>query len=145
MKRLFATLYAPMFLAGFLGSGIALVGGTGLSAWWLLVFFLCALLVSFLAEHLLPYEPCWNLDQGDSGRDVAHALVNEACNAAALLMLPGLVAVLCEPLQALNTPESGGLLLLLTLAAALLGIALQLALRLWTYRMCVLSQLTGKH
>ena len=48
------------------------------------------------------------------------------------LTLPVLMAVLRQPLQALNTPESGGLLLLLTLAAALLGIALQLALRLWT-------------
>lgn len=94
MKRLFATLYAPIFLAGFLACAIALVGGTGLSSWWLLGFFLCALLVSFLAEHLLPYEPCWNRDQGDSGRDVAHALVNEACNAASLLILPGLVALL---------------------------------------------------
>ena len=119
MKRLFAVLYAPMFLAGFLGCAIALVGGTGLSSWWLLGFFLCALLVSFLAEQFLPYEPNWNRDQDDSGRDVAHALVNEACNAAALLMLPGLVALLSfEGIWPIDWPLSAQLLLAMFIADA---------------------------
>lgn len=61
----------------------------------------------------------------------AFALILVSIAAPQSLMLPGLVAVLRQPLQALSTPEIGGLLLL-TLAAALLGITLQLALRLWT-------------
>lgn len=62
----------------------------------------------------------------------ASVLILVSIAAPQSLTLPGLMAVLRQPLQALNTPESAGLLLLLTLAAALLGIALQLALRLWT-------------
>lgn len=57
------------------------------------MIFLCALLVSFVAERALPYEP-GEPQSGDGWRDVAHALVNEACNGLALLILPGLVALL---------------------------------------------------
>lgn len=67
MKRWLTTLYAPLFLGGFLALGIAVVGVAGRSPGWLAVIFLCALLVSFVAERALPYEPQWNHNQGMAG------------------------------------------------------------------------------
>ena len=123
MKRWLTTLYAPVFLGGFLALGIAVVGVAGRSPGWLLVIFLCALLVSFLAERALPYEPQWNHNQGDGWRDVAHALVNEACNGLALLILPGLVALLSfEGLWPGSWPLWGQVLLAIGIADA--GISL---------------------
>ena len=62
-------------------------------------------------------------------------LISEAIAAPQSLALPGLAEALRQPQQVLS--ETGGgeltaLLLILTLAAGLLGIGLQLALRLWT-------------
>lgn len=94
MKRIAAGLYAPVFWAGFIGTGLWLVGVEGLSVEWLVPVFLGALVVSFLAEWFLPYETCWNRSAGDRARDVVHAVVNEALNALGLLALPGLVALL---------------------------------------------------
>lgn len=47
-----------------------------------------ALVVSFTAERLAPYEPVWNRPHGDRGRDVAHAIVNEVSIAVSVLALP---------------------------------------------------------
>jgi sterol desaturase/sphingolipid hydroxylase (fatty acid hydroxylase superfamily) len=46
---------------------------------------------SFAAERVVPYEPTWNRDRGDTRRDVAHALVNESLQIGSLLTLPVLV------------------------------------------------------
>lgn len=87
MKRLVSWVYAPAFLLGFIGWGI----------WqphWLVVVFVVAVGVSFLMEQWLPYERQWNRSLGDRRRDTLHALVNESLNAAGLLILPGLTALL---------------------------------------------------
>ncbi|MBV4476505.1 sterol desaturase family protein [Pseudomonas botevensis] len=91
MKRIFSWLYAPLFWGGFIGGAIGLVG---YSTWWLLPLFAVALVVSFSAEWLLPYEVNWNRPAGDRLRDMLHALVNEALNAVGLLALPALVTLL---------------------------------------------------
>ncbi|WP_323987345.1 sterol desaturase family protein [Pseudomonas canadensis] len=87
MKRLVSWIYAPAFLLGFLGYGL-----------WqpdsLILLFVIAVVVSFLAEQWLPYEPQWNRSLGDRRRDTLHALVNESLNAVGLLILPGLTALL---------------------------------------------------
>ena len=87
MKRLVSGIYAPAFLLGFIAWGM----------WqpqWLLLVFVTAVAVSFLAEQWLPYEPQWNRSLGDRRRDTLHALVNESLNALGLLVLPGLTALL---------------------------------------------------
>ncbi|WP_426206901.1 sterol desaturase family protein [Pseudomonas sp. TWP3-1] len=91
MKRIFARLYAPLFWGGFIGAALVL---SGVATLWLLPLFLLALLLSFAAEHYLPYESNWNHPAGDRRRDILHALVNETLNAVGLLALPGLVALL---------------------------------------------------
>ena len=75
------------------------VNGTG---WWLandgapkvvIVGVLAAAVgLSFAAERLRPYAAAWNHSLGDSGRDAAHAAVNELLQIVSLLALPFLVA-----------------------------------------------------
>jgi sterol desaturase/sphingolipid hydroxylase (fatty acid hydroxylase superfamily) len=77
------------------------VNGTG---WWLandgaskaviVGVLVVAVGLSFAAERLLPYAPEWNRSMGDSGRDLAHAAVNESLQILSLLALPVLVASL---------------------------------------------------
>lgn len=87
MKRLVSCVYAPVFLFGFISCGL-----------WrphaLILLFVIAVAVSFLAEQWLPYEPQWNRSLDDRRRDTVHALVNESLNALGLLILPGLTALL---------------------------------------------------
>ena len=87
MKTCVSWIYAPLFLLGFIGLGLYWPG-------WLVLIFVAAVAVSFLAEQWLPYEPQWNRSLGDRRRDTLHALVNESLNAVGLLVLPGLTALL---------------------------------------------------
>ena len=87
MKTCVSWIYAPLFLLGFIGLGLYWPG-------WLILIFVAAVVVSFLAEQWLPYEPQWNRSLGDRRRDTLHALVNESLNALGLLILPGLTALL---------------------------------------------------
>ncbi|KAF0865244.1 sterol desaturase family protein [Pseudomonas sp. LD120] len=117
MKRLFAWLYGPLFFGGWIGGGLYWMSGEHASALGLLVLFAAALLVSFLAEWLLPYERAWNRSQGDRLRDGLHALVNESLNALGLLALPGLVALLAyDGLWPGGWPLWGQLLLAIVIA-----------------------------
>ena len=79
--------YAPLFFVAFLAAGVAVDAPVLLAP-----LLGAAIAVSFAAERLAPYEPAWNRADGDAGRDLAHALVNELANAAAVLMLPLLAA-----------------------------------------------------
>lgn len=117
MKRMLAWLYGPLFLGGFIAGGVYWMSGGQACALGLLVLFAAALLVSFLAEWALPYEPAWNRSQGDRLRDALHALVNESLNALGLLALPGLVAVLGgDGLWPRDWPLWGQLLLAIVIA-----------------------------
>lgn len=89
MRGLLKLAYAPAMLMGFIGGAIWLVA-TGRPHWVLAPLLLVAILLSFLAERAAPYEPDWNRDQGDSGRDVLHALVNEASYGLSLALVPAL-------------------------------------------------------
>lgn len=79
--------YAPLFLIGFVGAAVLLVG-TGASKIWLSLLLIAAILTSFAAEQLLPYETEWNRDQRDSWTNIAHAIVNEGSIAISVLSLP---------------------------------------------------------
>ena len=67
---------------------------SGSNHWWLLALFGIAVLTSFLAEQFVPYDPRFNSDMGDRGRDFAHAFVNEASNLLSVFSIPALVALL---------------------------------------------------
>ncbi len=79
--------YAPAFFVGFLWSAVTLAE-QGVPPWGLPILLGAALAVSFMAERLVPYEQVWNRSHGDSGRDLMHAVVNEASIALSVLALP---------------------------------------------------------
>ncbi|MFN3574311.1 MAG: sterol desaturase family protein [Phenylobacterium sp.] len=79
--------YAPAFMFGFIGAGLALVT-RGQSLAWLAPLLGAAIAVSFFVERVIPYEPIWNRPRGDSRRDVLHALVNEASVYAGAALIP---------------------------------------------------------
>lgn len=56
-----------------------------------------AIVLMFLIERLIPWQPIWNQDHQDSGRDVLHFLVNTAANHGGLLLLPLLSAAALFP------------------------------------------------
>jgi len=117
MKRMLAWLYGPLMWGGFIGAGVGWMSAGPASPIGLLVLFVVALGVSFLAEWCLPYEPCWNRPQADRLRDMLHALVNESLNALGLLALPGLVALLAhDGLWPHGWPLCGQLLLAIVIA-----------------------------
>jgi sterol desaturase/sphingolipid hydroxylase (fatty acid hydroxylase superfamily) len=104
VKSLAHVCYAPLFLGGFVGLAIWMLGAGQWTPAWLLAPMLLAIGVCFLVEAWLPYARDWNRDHGDRGRDLLHALVNEALNIVALASIPLLAAVLPQtglwPLQA---------------------------------------------
>lgn len=75
--------------------------GVNALGWWMasrdapkpavVALLLGAVGVSFLAERTLPYKHDWNQPRDDAGRDVAHALINEALQIGSLLTLPLIV------------------------------------------------------
>jgi len=92
-KHALRVLYAPLFFGGFLVAG-GVASDAGAAPWPLLPLLVAAIAVSFAAERWIPYEPAFNRDHGDTGRDLAHAAVNETANAASVLALPAVAAAL---------------------------------------------------
>lgn len=92
VRRFLRVAYAPSFFAGFVGAALGLLG-VGAPPAMLGALLVAAIGVSLAVERLLPHEPAWNRDHGDGARDVAHALVNEAANTAAVLALPLVAAI----------------------------------------------------
>jgi len=84
--------YVPVMLGGFIYAAIDLVG-RGQSYGYLFGLLFAAILVSFAAESVAPYERDWNKGHNDSFRDTIHALVNEAANSLSVLLLPVFVAI----------------------------------------------------
>lgn len=89
MKQLLRFVYAPAFLFGFNAAAVWLVG-SGLPHVWLLALLVLAILVSLGVERLIPYQPEWNRSLDDVGRDVAHAVVNEASVLISAALIPTL-------------------------------------------------------
>ncbi|WP_044873599.1 sterol desaturase family protein [Pseudomonas sp. LFM046] len=121
MRSLFACLYAPLFLAGFLA--LALWTTAHYPPYWLVALLLPAIALSFLAEAWLPYEPQWNRPRGDRLRDGLHALFNESLNLAGVAAIP-LVAAWLPNLGA--WPEHWPLVLQLLLAILIADLGLTL-------------------
>lgn len=77
MRSVLKIAYAPAMLLAFNGAAIWLVASG--EAWlWLLSLLLGAVGVSFVFERLIPYEPLWNRNRGDTGRDVLYSVAYEA-------------------------------------------------------------------
>jgi len=79
--------YAPFLLVAINGIAFATIERGG-SLWALGVLLVGAILLSFGAESLLPYNIEWNHSHGDRSRDFVHAIVHEASAWAGLLLLP---------------------------------------------------------
>jgi sterol desaturase/sphingolipid hydroxylase (fatty acid hydroxylase superfamily) len=86
--RFFARFaYVPTMIVGLNGLAIYLVVGGHSFAWVGLLFGL-AVGLSLLMEWALPYEQAWNQSHDDTGKDVAHGVIYEITNIAAILLLP---------------------------------------------------------
>ncbi|BCG26850.1 hypothetical protein TUM18999_50410 [Pseudomonas tohonis] len=92
MRSVFARLYAPGFLFGFLA--LALWMSERLPLPWLLALVPVAVAASFIAEASMPYERAWNHSHHDRLRDALHAVVNEALNCLGILAIPLSAALL---------------------------------------------------
>ncbi|MBU1538422.1 MAG: sterol desaturase family protein [Alphaproteobacteria bacterium] len=79
--------YAPLFFLSLLWAAVTLAD-QGAPLWALPILLGLALAVSFMAERLVPYERAWNCSHGDNGRDLMHAVVNEASIALSVVALP---------------------------------------------------------
>lgn len=93
MRRLVRYGYFPLVFLGLNGAAILGVEN-GFGTGFLFGLLGLAILVSFLAERLLPYNPDWNREHGDVGRDLAHAIANEGAQLVNLLILPFLAATM---------------------------------------------------
>lgn len=122
MKQWWLKLYAPVFLAGFVGVAVWWMGVVGGSAAWLLPLLLGAIALSSWAERCWPYDPAFNQPQGDVGRDRVHALVNEVLNLLAVGSIPLVAAWI--PWQLWPVQWGFGWQVLLAIIGADLGITL---------------------
>jgi len=92
-KTFLAYTYAPVLFLSVLGSGVFLIQ-MGLSSYMLVGLFLGALLVSFVAERILPYEQSWNQPHVETTKDVTHAIVNELSMGLGILLFPAIASLL---------------------------------------------------
>ena len=92
MRRFVQLAYAPVMLLGFNGCAVWIVA-SGIPKLWLLPLLLGAIATSFAAERFIPYEPDWNRDRGDSGRDFIYAIAYEASVYLSIALIPLLTAV----------------------------------------------------
>ncbi len=77
----------PLMMFGF-GGAVVWLGAGGARMVLLFLVLGGAVAFCFLSERLIPYQPDWNRDRGDTVRDWLHALVNITLNRAALWLLP---------------------------------------------------------
>ncbi|MDX2287449.1 MAG: sterol desaturase family protein [Hyphomicrobiaceae bacterium] len=89
--------YAPFMLFGLNGLAIWLIA-SGHPLWSVGPLAILAVLVSFAAERLVPYEAEWNEDHGDTSKDWIHGIVYEFSTLNGLLIMP---------LLAFATPDLG--------------------------------------
>lgn len=77
----------PIFLFGVNALLVGLVGA-GVPHGPLLLVLLAAIAAMLGIERLIPYQPDWNHDQGDTLRDLLHGIVNTLFNHLGVLLLP---------------------------------------------------------
>ena len=93
IKQIIRYLYVPFMLFGVNGAALYIVAFDH-SYLWLGVLALVAVGLSFLAEHILPYEEDWNQGKGDFVKDTLHALVYEVSSFNAVVIGLPLVTAL---------------------------------------------------
>ena len=79
--------FAPILILATNGVAILLVEA-GLSKMGLAGLLCLAIIATFVAERIAPYEPVWNEAQDDRARDIVHAIVNESSTLFAVMLLP---------------------------------------------------------
>lgn len=87
MRTVLKITYAPTMLLGFNGAAVWIVASDA-PPLWLLPLLLAAIATSLIVERLIPYEPAWNRDRGDSGRDVVYAFAYEASVYLSVALIP---------------------------------------------------------
>lgn len=97
MRNALKIAYAPLMVGGFNGAAVWILASDA-ARLWLLPLLLAAVATSFAVERLIPYEPGWNRDRGDTGRDVVYAFAYEASV---------YLSVALVPLLTLLSPASG--------------------------------------
>ena len=122
LRRLIQYGYAPVFFLVTIAGAISVIQNQ-LSIFWLILLLLVALGVSMLVERLLPYDSEFNQSQGDTGRDVIHAFVNECVSMGGVLILP-LLAFLTPDREFWPTEWPISLQLALAIVVADFGITL---------------------
>ncbi|PSR70114.1 fatty acid hydroxylase [Nocardia sp. MDA0666] len=95
-QRILRYGYAPFMVLGVDGAAIAL-SAAGAAEAWLLLLLAIAVVSSFLAERVIPYERSWNTDHDDTRRDRIHAAVNETMILAGVAVIPLLASVVPAP------------------------------------------------
>jgi sterol desaturase/sphingolipid hydroxylase (fatty acid hydroxylase superfamily) len=78
---------------GLIGFALILIAN-GAPLWVLGLLALVAVGLTFLMEHVLPYERAWNNPHRDASKDTAHGLVYEAEKFIAMLLLPTIVMLM---------------------------------------------------
>ena len=86
MKTIARYGYMPFMLVGV--NGLAMFLSSRHVHVGIPILLAIAVACSFGVERLIPYDEEWNRPQGDSTRDLLHALVNEAANVGAVAILP---------------------------------------------------------
>jgi sterol desaturase/sphingolipid hydroxylase (fatty acid hydroxylase superfamily) len=81
--------YVPMMMLGIGGAAVALARAPWAEL-WMAALILIAILLSFVAERLIPYAVEWNEPLDDAGRDLAHAFVNETSFLLVVLVIPAM-------------------------------------------------------
>jgi sterol desaturase/sphingolipid hydroxylase (fatty acid hydroxylase superfamily) len=81
----------PLFFLGFNGAALGLIAQQA-PDWTRYALLLLAVLTMLAIERLIPWQPDWNRDQGDSLKDLLHGGINTALNYAGLWLLPLLTA-----------------------------------------------------
>jgi sterol desaturase/sphingolipid hydroxylase (fatty acid hydroxylase superfamily) len=102
VRQVLKVAYAPMMLLGFNGVAVWIVA-LDATRFWLLPLLLAAITTSFTVERIIPYEPAWNRDRGDTGRDMLYAVAYEASVYLSVALIP--LLALLAPATALWPSE----------------------------------------
>ena len=93
LRWVFRIGLVPGILLGGNAAAVAIVE-SGANHVWLAALILGAIVLSFTAEEIVPYNPDWNLSQNDRIRDTIHFIVNESANFTSVLALPFLAGAM---------------------------------------------------
>lgn len=93
LRWVFRIGLVPGILLGGNAAAIAIMEA-GSNHAWLAAIIVSAIILSFVAEGFVPYNPDWNLSHNDRIRDTIHFMVNESANFASVLALPFLTGVI---------------------------------------------------